>query len=227
MTLERMEQDWKSQGVGKLHGEVEAVIHRMENSQRWQRVVMAVCVSMTLASTVAVGIALSGSRTSPDDNIWLLLGMQGIAITAVAWLARMRARRQRRFVRWGMPVREAVKAALGDIQGQIREAKFVIAAGGLLLALTAFAVRGLHDAGRMNAQAVTSFAALVFVIVAANAVIFTRRWRQTLRPQRERLRGILAELENGGAPASRSLNPPPPPAAPPLRLARRFRRWLA
>ena len=198
MTLERMEQDWKSQGIGGLHGEVEGVIHRMERSHRWQRAVMTVCASMTLASTVAVGIALSRPRTAQDDNIWLLLGMQAIAITAVAVLARMRARRQRRFVRWGMPVREAVTAALHDLQGQVRETKFVIAAGGLLLALTAFAVSGLHDAGKMNAQAVTSFATLVFVIVAANAVSFTRRWRQTLRPQRERLRGILAELEGEG-----------------------------
>jgi len=195
MTLERMEQDWKSQGIAGLHGEVEGVIHRMERSHRWQRAVMTVCVSMTLASTVAVGIALSRPR---GDNIWLLLGMQGIAVTAVAVLARMRARRQRRFVRWGMPVREAVKAALGDIQGQIREAKFVIAAGGLLLVLTAFAVSGLHDAGKMNTQAVTSFATLVFVIAAANAVILTRRWRHTLRPQSDRLRGILAELEAEG-----------------------------
>jgi hypothetical protein len=170
----------------------------MERSHRWQRAVMTVCVSITLASTVAVGIALSRPRTAQDDNIWLLLGMQGIAITAVAWLARMRARRQRRFVRWGMPVREAVTAAVGDIQGQVREMKFAIAAGGLLLALTAFAVSGLHDAGKMNAQAVRSFATLVFVIAAANAVILTRRWRRTLRPQSERLRGILAELEAEG-----------------------------
>jgi hypothetical protein len=193
-----MEQDWKSQGIGTLRGEVEAVIHRMERSQRRQRAVMTVCVSMTLASTVAVGIALSRPRTSQDDNIWLLLGMQAIAITAVAWLARMRARRQRRFVRWGMPVREAVTAALHDLQGQVRETKFVIAAGGLLLVLSALAVSDLHDAGKMNAQAVTSFATLVFAIVATNAVILTRRWRQTLRPQSERLRGILAELEAEG-----------------------------
>jgi hypothetical protein len=198
MTLEGMEQDWKSQGIGTLRGEVEAVIHRMERSQRRQRAVMTVCVSMTLASTVAVGIALSRPRTAQDDNIWLLLGMQGIAITAVAWLARMRARRQRRFVRWGMPVREAVTAALHDLQGQVRETKFVIAAGGLLLVLSALAVSDLHDAGKMNAQAVTSFATLVFAIVATNAVILTRRWRQTLRPQSERLRGILAELEAEG-----------------------------
>jgi drug/metabolite transporter (DMT)-like permease len=193
VTLEGMEQDWKSQGIGTLRGEVQEVIHRMERSQRWQQAVMTVCVSMTLASTVAVGIALSRTRT--DDNIWLLLGMQAMAITAVAVLARMRARRQRRFVRWGMPVREAVTAALGDIQGQVREMKFAVAAGGLLLVLSALAVSGLHDTGKMNAQAVTSFATLVFVIVAANAVILTRRWRRTLRPQSERLRTILAELE--------------------------------
>jgi hypothetical protein len=35
MTLEGMEQDWKSQGIGTLHGEVEAVIQRMERSHRW------------------------------------------------------------------------------------------------------------------------------------------------------------------------------------------------
>jgi len=52
--------------------------------------------------------------------------------------------------------------------------------------------------GKMNAQAVTSFATLVFVIVAANAVILTRRWRRTLRPQSEQLRTILAELEGEG-----------------------------
>jgi hypothetical protein len=195
MTLDNMGQAWKSQGVGPLHGQVEEVIRRMERSQRWQRAVMTMCVSMTLASTVAVGVALSRPRVAQDDNLWLLLGMQAIAMTSVAWLARMRARRQRRFVRWGMPVREAVTAALRDMQGQVRETKFAMGVGGLLLVLMAFAVSGLHDAGKMNAQAVTSFAVLAFVIVAVNAVILTRRWRQTLRPQSERLRGILAELE--------------------------------
>jgi hypothetical protein len=195
MTLDGMEQVWKSQGIGESRGEVEAVIQQMERSRRWQQAVMTACVSMTLASTIAVGIALSRPGTAQDDNIWLLLGMQGIAITAVAWLVRMRARRQRCFVRWGMPVREAAMAALGDLQGQVRETKFVVAAGGLLLALMAFAVSGLHDAGKMNAQAVTSFAIVVLVIVAANAAILTRRWRKTLRPQSEGLRSILAEME--------------------------------
>jgi membrane protein YdbS with pleckstrin-like domain len=198
MTLEGMERAWKSQGIGKLHGEVEDVIHRMERSHRWQQAAMTVCVSLTLASTVAVGIALSWLRTAQDGNIWLLLAMQAIAIAAVVWLARMRALRQRRFVRWGMPLRDAVTAALRDIQGQVRETKFGIGAGGLLLALTVFAVDGLNDSGKMNAQAVTSFATLVFVIVGTNAVILTRRWRHTLRPQSDRLRTILAELDSDG-----------------------------
>jgi len=61
--------------------------------------------------------------------------------------------------------------------------------------LSAFAAGDLYDAGKMNSQAVTSFATLVFVIVATNAALLTRRYRRTLRPQSDRLRMILTELE--------------------------------
>jgi hypothetical protein len=197
MTLEGMEQAWKSQGFREMHGEVEEVIHRMGRSHRRQQAVMTVCVLLTLASTLVVGLTLSRPRVPGSDNLWLLLGMQAIAIMAMAWLVKMRARRQRSFVRWGMPVREAVTTALRDMQGQIREMKFAAGAGCLLLALGAFAVGDLYDSGKMNAQAVTSFATLVFVIVATNAVVLTHRYRHTLRPQSDRLRRILAELEPG------------------------------
>jgi hypothetical protein len=190
-----MEQAWKSQGYRKMHAGAEDVIHRMERSHRRQQVVMTVCVLMTLASTALVGLALTRPRIPGAGNLWLLLGMQAIAITAVAWLVKMRARRQRSFVRWGMPVREAAIAALRDIQGQIRETKFAVGAGCLLLALGAFAAGDLYDSGKMNAQAITSFATLVFIIVATNAVVLTRRYRHTLRPQSDRLRMILADLE--------------------------------
>ena len=195
MTLEGMEQAWKSQGFREIHGEVEEVIHRMQRSHRWQQALMTFCALMTLASTVAAGLMLSRPPSPGADNLWLLLSMQAIAIAATAWLVRMRARRQRNFVRWGMPVREAVIAALRDMQGQIREMKFVIGAGCLLLVLSAFAAGDLYDAGKMNSHAVTSFATLVFVIVATNAALLTRRYRRTLRPQSDRLRMILTELE--------------------------------
>jgi Flp pilus assembly protein TadB len=198
MSMENYKRAWNSQtekDPDSFRVELERLAAKLDRSYRRERAMLAVCVLNTcIAMSLAIWILVR--QPSVDwSEVWPVIAVQIIGIVGLAILLRRHMRRRRAQGWSGAPVREAVRLALEDIAGEVRNIKLLLTAGLVMAPLLFIAVEHLSSAGKMNERAVAGFGLLCAAVVGINAVVMTAKYRRSLRPRRQRLEQILASLE--------------------------------
>lgn len=193
--LEQFEHAWRSRNHEKkdtLHTEIQTLLTRLDRERRRSRVILTICSVYSLVSLIGAGFILS-TRDVRFSETWPLVLAQSLALLVLAYLVRTRFVRSEREP---TSVRDAAASALAHTRSGIATLKLIAIAMGAMMTLLTVAVAALSSSGKMDAQSVSSFAAVCLLIVIFNASIFWLKWRRILRPRQDRLNAILRDLDS-------------------------------
>jgi cation transport ATPase len=193
--LEQFEKAWRSHRHEKrdtLHTEIQTLLTALDRERKRSRTILTICAMYTLASLIGSAFIFS-SRDVPVSEVWPVAVAQVLAFSVLAYAIRSRFSRNRPE---STSVRDAAVSALAETRAGIGTLKLIAISMGGILVLLAIAVMALLDSGKMNAQAVTSFASVCLLIVIFNGSLLTLKWKTKLRPRRDRLSEIVRDLES-------------------------------
>ena len=196
MSMEKLKEVWNSQtGKHSESVELERLAAKLDRSYRRERAMLTVCSLNTSLATVLVIWILFRQTFVNWNGVFPVVVVQVAGILALAVLLRRHMKRRRTQEWSAAPVREAVRHALADIEGEMRNIKFLAGAGLVMAPLLAIAVSQLHSSGKMDERAVIGFGILCAAVIAINALVMTAKYRRRLRPGRQRLKQILEAFE--------------------------------
>jgi cell division protein FtsW (lipid II flippase) len=195
MKLDDYRSDWRANGANARGDaeEVKHVINSMMRSHRRRRVVLTICAVNTAIVFLFIATMLVRGVSSWTE-ILPALAAQTILAAALGWLIRRHQQRRRALELDASPIREAAETGLRSVNGEIRDARLLLALACVVTPLFAMAVYQLISSGKMDARAAFSFATLYGAVLAVNAVVMWGRHRRTLIPRRKRMTQILASL---------------------------------
>jgi hypothetical protein len=196
--LEQFEQAWRLQDHRKkdtLQQQMNAVLAELARERRRSRIVLAICGTYTILTTIAVTIILT-QRHVPFHEVWPQLAAQCIAVLVLAWLVRKRLEEERESSVNTARVREAAAAALRCTHAGIRTMKLVVIAMAAMLLLIALALWNLHGNGKVDERALSALIPVILLISLFNGLLLWRRWTRKLRPRREQLSKMVRDLDS-------------------------------
>jgi uncharacterized membrane protein YfcA len=196
--LEKFEQAWRLQDHGKkdtLQQQMNTLLAQLERERRRSRIVLTICGTYTILTTVAITIILT-QRDVPFKEVWPAFGAQCVAIAVLAWVGRKRLEEERESASKTASVRDAAAAALRSTNTDIRTARLVAMAMTAMLVLMVLALRTLYTSGKIDERALSGLIPLILLIAVFNGLVLWRRWTRKFRPRRDRLSRMLRDLDS-------------------------------
>lgn len=195
MNFDRYEDAWRSASApAPVQSQVESLIGNMTRRERRGRRVLGVCVSATIAVLLATVSILLFRRPLEWNELLPVMVLQVLFTAGLVAVVRRHRERRRALALAGLSVVESARTGLANVNSRMRDLRLLSVLAIVFVPLIAVAVYQLTISGKMNAQAVRSFALVCAVILGGNAAVQWYSYRRTLVPQRTRLQEILASL---------------------------------
>jgi hypothetical protein len=199
MNFEALEKTWDQQTVG-CAPDAAAVAAQLERDvraaqRRFRGGVVLAAGLLTLSWLTAIGAHVSGIKSlTPLETAAHAAGSAFYLLWLVLAVRSARAVRREQQAAGGT-TREATEASLRVIALQLRN--YRVAAGSLPLAVAIAGVLSVlkYRAGELHGTGAVATTAFVAAIAAIAGAALWHRYRTSLRPRREELRGLLREME--------------------------------
>jgi hypothetical protein len=196
--LEQFEQAWRLQDHRRkdtLQQQMNALLAELERERRRSRIVLAICGTYTIVTTIAIAVILT-RRSAPLVEVWPALGTQFIAIVVLAWLTRRRLADEREAALKTAHVRDAAALALRSTHNGIRTTRLLAIAMAAMVLLTAVALSTLYTSGKVDERALSALVPLILLVALFNGLVLWRKWTLKLRPRREQLSRTVRDLDS-------------------------------